>query len=668
MEIEDLALPARFIEHFAGEGIEELYPPQAGAVEAGITAGANVLAAVPTAGGKTLIAQLAMLSAPGKALYVVPLRALAAEKGEAFAELPGVSVGVATGDYETTAEELAEHDVLVATSEKVDSLIRNEAPWLSELGCVVVDEVHLLNDRGRGPTLEMTIAKLRELLDDPQLVALSATVANPGAIADWLDADLLTSEWRPVDLRRGVHHDGRIVFADDGEDREVAVAGPGAGSTTGLNADEPRFSSAGEPTPSGGADQEGTDDPTRALIRDALGEGGQCLAFVHSRRAAESLARAFAAEWFGTAGDAAAEIRETARTDTGEALAACVKSGVAFHHAGLRPAHRSLVEAAFRDREIDAVCATPTLAAGVNIPARRVIVRDHWRYTDDGRTPLPVLEVHQMFGRAGRPDLDPYGEAVLIAEDEPEARELRERYIEGDPEAVTSKLASQDALRTHVLATIANGFAGSRGELLDVLEGTFYAAEEDHAVLVDIADLVLDYLADVDMIERKDGLDATDLGEQVSRLYVDPETGAEFVAAFEAAEDREPVTRLTVLELVCDTAEVGSFYLRGEDRARAYTFAERHEGEFLTSIAGFEGNFDAWLATLKTVRVLADWLDGVEEGAITDRHGIGPGDLRMKVERAEWLVGAAESLADLLDSPLAERIGAVREAFEAREP
>jgi len=345
-----------------------------------------------------------------------------------------------------------------------------------------------------------------------------------------------------------------------------------------------------------------------------------------------------------------------------------VGSGVAFHHAGLRPEHRSLVEAAFRDREIDAICATPTLAAGVNIPARRVIVRDHWRYTDDGRTPLPVLEVHQMFGRAGRPALDPYGEAVLMADGEAEARELRERYVEGDPEAVTSKLASQDALRTHVLATIANGFARSRGELLDVLEGTFYAAEEDHAVLVDIADLVVEYLADVDMVERDDGIHATDLGEQVSRLYVDPETAAGFVDAFEAAEDREAVTRLTVLELVCGAAEIGSFYLRGEDRAVAYTFAERHEAEFLTDMADVEGPFDAWLATLKTVRVLADWLDGAEEGTITDRHGIGPGDLRTKVERAEWLVGAAESLADLRDSPLAERIARVRGAFEAREP
>jgi helicase len=632
MEVWDIGLPARFVEHFRESGIEELYPPQEAAVNAGVAEGENVLAAVPTASGKTLIAQLAMLSAPGTALYVVPLRALASEKGETFAGLPGVSVGVATGEYESRAEELSEHDVVVATSEKVDSLLRNEASWLSELGCVVVDEVHLLNDAGRGPTLEMTLAKLRSLVSDLQVVALSATVANPGAIADWLDATLVETDWRPIDLRAGVYHDGRIDFAGDGSIRSVPNAG----------------------------------DEARSLIHDVLGDGGQCLAFVHSRRAAEELARAFAAEWLGTTADAAGEIRATARTDTGRALADCVRSGVAFHHAGLRPEHRSLVEGAFRSREVDVICATPTLAAGVNVPARRVVVRDHWRYTDDGRQPLPVLEVHQMFGRAGRPGLDPYGEAVVVAENEGEAATLRERYLQGEPEAVTSKLASQDALRTHILATIANEFATSRGELLDVLEGTFYAAQEESAVLLDIADLVLDYLVAEGMVERDAGLEATVLGETVSRLYVDPESAAGMLGAFEDI-DSETATERTVLELVCEAPEVGSFWLRGEDRAQAYRFAERNEGELLRSVEGFEGDFDGWLATLKTVRVLTDWLDGAGEEAITDRHGIGPGDLRMKVERAAWIAGAAESLAELVDSPLLGEIQAIREGFEARE-
>jgi len=135
----------------------------------------------------------------------------------------GFSVGVSTGNYEASGEWLASRDIIVATSEKVDSLIRNNAPWIDDLSCVVADEVHLVDDRNRGPTLEVTLAKLRRINPDLQTVALSATVGNAGEIADWLDAELVSSDWRPIDLRTGVHYGSAINF-DDGSQREVPVA------------------------------------------------------------------------------------------------------------------------------------------------------------------------------------------------------------------------------------------------------------------------------------------------------------------------------------------------------------------------------------------------------------------------------------------------------------
>ena len=177
MDVADASgVPSWFAEDLRSEGIESLYPPQAEAVEAGVTDCESLVASIPTASGKTLIAQLAMLSAVergGKALYIVPLRALASEKREEFAafEEHGVSVGVATGDYEDTGEWLADRDVIVATSEKVDSLVRNGAPWIDDLDCVVADEVHLVDDPGRGPTLEVTLAKLRRVNPNLQVVA-----------------------------------------------------------------------------------------------------------------------------------------------------------------------------------------------------------------------------------------------------------------------------------------------------------------------------------------------------------------------------------------------------------------------------------------------------------------------------------------------------------------
>src|SRR6056297_314993 len=255
-------VPPEFVEYLQAEGIEELYPPQAEAVEAGVTAGENVVASVPTASGKTLIAQLGMLSTierGGRALYIVPLRALASEKKaefEAFEEFD-VSVGVSTGNYEASGEWLAEKDIVVATSEKVDSLVRNGAPWIEDVDCVVSDEVHLIDDASRGPTLEVTLAKLRQLNPSLQTVALSATVGNADEIADWLDAELVDSTWRPIDLKKGVHY-GDALHLDDGTQREL-------------------------PTRK-------NEKQTAAIVRDTLEDGGSSLVFVNSRRNAEAAA------------------------------------------------------------------------------------------------------------------------------------------------------------------------------------------------------------------------------------------------------------------------------------------------------------------------------------------------------------------------------------------
>ncbi|WP_254807617.1 ATP-dependent DNA helicase [Natronosalvus amylolyticus] len=678
MNAEDLSgLPDGAVDHFREEGVESLYPPQAEAVEAGICAGESLVAAVPTASGKTMIAALSMLSAierGGKALYIVPLRALASEKKAEFDafERFGVTTGVTTGNYESTSDWLATKDLIVATSEKVDSLVRNGADWLTDLTCVVSDEVHLIDDRNRGPTLEVTLAKLRQLNPALQVIALSATVGNADAIADWLDAELVDSDWRPIDLEMGVHYGNAIQF-EDGSNREVPV--------------------------------EGTEKQEAALLRDILEEGGSSLVFVNSRRNAEAAARRLAK----TSGnhltpeerdDLAAladEVRDISDTETSEELATCLEAGSAFHHAGLANEHRSLVEDAFRDRLIKVISATPTLAAGVNTPARRVVVRD-WRRFDasaGGMAPLSVLEVHQMMGRAGRPGLDPYGEAVLLAKSHDEMDELFERYVWADPEEVRSKLAAEPALRTHVLATIASGFANTRGGLLEFMANTLYASQSTEAGRLErVTDDVLAYLDRNDFIEREGGevsgvtaesesdddpggfvsaatmaaseaaandveLRATNLGHTVSRLYLDPMSAAEIVHGLERTDERP--TALGLYQLIARTPDMYELYLRsGDDETYGELFYER-EAELLGDAPSEyeDARFEDWLSALKTGKLLEDWADEDDESRLTERYSVGPGDLRGKVDTAEWLLGAAESLAAEIGS---EWTVAVREA------
>ncbi|MFB6151076.1 MAG: ATP-dependent DNA helicase [Haloarculaceae archaeon] len=663
MDVADIpGVPDWLPDHLREEGIESLYPPQAEAVEAGVTDGENLVASVPTASGKTLVATLAMLASVergGKALYIVPLRALASEKREEFEQFEqyGLDVGVSTGNYESEGGWLASKDVVVATSEKVDSLVRNDAPWLDELTCVVADEVHLVDDGERGPTLEVTLAKLRQLNPDLQTVALSATIGNADELADWLDAALVDSDWRPIELKKGVHY-GQALHLEDGSQSELPVRG--------------------------------SEKPTAAIVRHTLGDGGSTLVFVNSRRNAEAAARRLA----GTVEDhltgderdrlaeIAAEIRDVSDTETSDDLADAVERGAAFHHAGLARDHRSLVEDAFRDRLVKAVCATPTLAAGVNTPSRRVVVRDWRRYdgTAGGMQPLSVLEVHQMMGRAGRPGRDPYGEALLVANSHDELDELFERYVWADPEPVESKLAAEPALRTHILATVASGFANSRDGLLEFLDRTLYATQTTEGGRLErVTDDVIEYLVVNDFLERaapdaadgasgersepraddgEDGLAATNLGHTVSRLYLDPMSAAEIIDGLRDAGERP--TALGLYHLVARTPDMYELYLRSGDEEEYTMLAYEREEAFLGDLPSeFDPAFEDWLSALKTARLLEDWASEVDEDEITDRYGVGPGDVRGKVETAQWLLGAAESLAGELGLGVAP---AVREA------
>mgnify|MGYP000188684652 CR=1 FL=1 len=651
VHVSDLPVSAAVREHYRASGIEGLYPPQAAAVEAGITEGENVVAAIPTASGKTLIAELAMLTADGPALYAVPLRALAREKYESFADLPGVSVGISTGDFDSPDEELGGEDIVVATAEKVDSAIRNGASWVENLACVVVDEVHLLGRERRGPTLEVTLATLQRRAPGVQIVALSATVDNPGDVASWLDAELVESTWRPVSLRTGVY-DGDDVRFDDGSTLDVDVGDVGP-------------------------NQERDTEATASLVADAIGGGGQCLAFVRSRREAESLAARLAeaelAPDAAAAGDLAEEIRGVDGTATGRRLAAAVESGVGFHHAGLVDEHRALVESAFRDRELGVICATPTLAAGVNVPARRVVVRDLERYTGEEMSKLPVLEVHQMCGRAGRPHLDPYGEAVLVG-DERTADDLWDRYVDAGPEAVESQLAAREALRTHVLSVVASGFADSTASVLELLDATFFAHQSPDVDLSGLLATVAGELAEMELLDvgedadgvasvdadpgsedgdatatDSDALAATALGETVSRQYVRPETGARLIEGIRTIEEMadDDVTALTALGVVCATPDMRGTYLGNRERADVYRYASRHAAEFTTAPEEAD-DFEAWLCAVKLARLVFEWSEGASIEALVDRYRVGPGDVESHVERVVWLLGAGDALAETL--------------------
>tara|TARA_Y100000310_G_C20549540_1_gene747322 strand:- start:100 stop:819 length:720 start_codon:yes stop_codon:yes gene_type:complete len=201
--------------------IEELRPAQGKAIKAGLFDEKNLLICTPTASGKTLIAEMALvkniMEGKGKGIYIVPLRALAMEKYKAFKQrYEGlIRVGIAVGDPDAPEPQLEEKDLIICTSEKIDALLRHHTQWIHYVKTMVVDEIHLLHDPGRGPTLEVVITLLRKLSPHLQIIGLSATIGNPQELSSWLEATLVEDTWRPVKLKQGVYLQGNVNFSDD---------------------------------------------------------------------------------------------------------------------------------------------------------------------------------------------------------------------------------------------------------------------------------------------------------------------------------------------------------------------------------------------------------------------------------------------------------------------
>lgn len=628
MRLEDIpGIDPRIPQVLRDNGYGDLWPSQRDAAPLAV-GGENIVLAVPTASGKSLVAYLALLSKALKGahgLYLVPLRALASEKFDDLKALGGalgLKVAIATGDLDAEDPQLARYDIVVATSEKADALMRHKAQWLTNMGCIVADEVHLLGDASRGPTLEVLLARFRQLNPKAQVVALSATIQNSRQLADWLGATHIKTEWRPVTLREGILY-GRGIQYLDNEKVEI---------------------------------DSDLEDASLALTEDAVKKGGSAIVFVSTRKSTEALAEKLAmavrrhlpADTERVLQEAAASLGGAEGTSVEKKLAKCILGGAAFHHAGLRGSERSLVERLFKQGHIRALSATPTLAAGVNLPARRVIVRDLFRYdVNEGNRPIPVLEYKQMAGRAGRPRFDKVGEAITIAKTQEQRSEILLNFLLAETERVESKLGTENALRTHILSSIASGFVKDEQSLDAFMNATFYAFNSDTWVLKERITRVIDFLLENDLVTAEgDGFQATRFGKRVSELYIDPMSAVKIRQALTRIEKTARLTPLSFLHTAAATPDMIPIYLRKGDEWLA-AVAEEREAELL--VPPPPGDYDFFLAELKTAMLLQDWIDEAPDEEVLKKYNAYPGDVANKVETARWLLYAMEEIARIFE-------------------
>jgi helicase len=638
VKIRDLPIDKQVIELLAKEGLDELYPPQQHAIEAGVLNGKNLVLASPTASGKTLVAELCILQHVlehrGKAIYLAPLRALASEKFKEFQRYSAIKkpngdhvrAGISTGDYDSSDPWLGRYDIILCTNEKADSLLRHKAPWMSELTLVVADEVHLLTEQQRGPTLEVVLTRLTEINPNIQVLALSATVRNAEEVGSWLKAGSVTTDWRPVPLREGIYHDNQVQFRD-GASRAILS---------------------------------GTKTPSLDIALDVLSTGGQALIFTETRRSAVEMGRkasvAVKSRLSKPEERALSTIAERIlstgeKTRLGEALAMQVAAGAGFHHAGLAGIHRGIVEDAFRDGRIKVLAATPTLAAGVNLPARAVVISSYERYEAGyGRYPISVLEYKQFCGRAGRPKYDKFGEALLIARNPDEAEWLMENYVLAQPEKLWSKLAAERVLRPHVLSTVAAGYAHSEEGLYNFFARTFYAHQYGPRLIKGKIGDILRFLFKEEMVlmEGKE-LSASRFGKRVSELYIDPMSA---VILRDGLYNRaKKMTDLSILHLISKTPDLSPRPRpRGGEVDKLSLLAEQRSDEFTYPIpTQFEDPvaYEEFLGELKSAQVLSDWIDERTEDQILETRKVEPGDLLRLVQGSEWLILATQELGRL---------------------
>ena len=549
----------------------------------------NVVVSAPTASGKTALAEAAIcrtLEAGGTALFLAPLRALTNEKEsewERFESL-GYSVYVVTGERELTPRRAERADILVMTPEKADSATRkHDSPrysFMTDIDCCVIDEVHLLDSDRRGAVLEVTISRLRRLCA-LRIVALSATMQNVSDVAEWLDAPAgctfkFGEEYRPVPLSATVetYAHGDNAFADKYRRLYRALD----------------------------------------LAQPHIDDDGQALVFVASRqdtvRAAEKARDELPERDVEISSRGDYGFHTDAKALENDTLRQSVVDGVGFHHAGLAKDDKDRVEDWFKAGKIQLLFSTSTLAWGVNLPARCVVIRDTKLHDPlEGEVDMSPLDILQMLGRAGRPGYDDAGYAHVIC-DGADADKYRRLLEDGKP--IESRLAEE--LDTHLNAEIALGVVDDIEDVMTWLETTFYYARaasapgqyDDSDSLRDRVSSTLKRLVDGGFVDQSGlEIEPTALGRLTSQFYLRLDTAEAFHALCKRASSAEttPLDEAAILRTVANAGEFDS------------VSARRDERETFGAVLGGEGD-DLDPGNRKVLAILRAGMSGTTPGEL----------------------------------------------------
>ncbi len=457
-----------------GGSITKLNQLQIDAInEFGLLKGQHLVVSAPTSAGKTMIGELAALKGAierKRAFFLLPLKALVNDKHQYFSRTYG-EFGVrtirATGEITDDIPALmrGQYDMCLMTYEKFAALIAGAPHLLRQTGTIVVDEVQMIADEGRGANLEFVLTVLRMQARhgvEPQLIALSAVIGDTNGLERWLGARLLRRDERPVPLEEGIlQADGSFRYLDPSKTERVVESFIqrqwGKGSSQ---------------------------DWVIPLVCRLVSEGKQVIVFRETRGEARGCAGYLARELgLAAAREAIEDLPTGDPSGASAALRQALAGGVAFHISDLDRSERQVVEDHFRrpGTKLRVIAATTTLAMGINTPAEAVIVVG---LTHPPDTPYSVAEYKNMVGRAGRLGFTNRGTSFLLAATPRDEYVLWERYVRGAPENIRSRfLARETDLRSLVIRVIVAAqrtaaHALASNEVIEFLDSSFGAFQQ----------------------------------------------------------------------------------------------------------------------------------------------------------------------------------------------
>lgn len=497
----------------------------------------NTFISLPTGTGKTFPALLSIINKVqkqnGKAIYVVPLKALARQKYEHFTKFFSkleISVGISTGDYaKHEYTNLGDKQVIVVTNEKLDSLIRHNEPFLNEVSLFVIDEIQMVEDVSRGLTLEIAVSEIIRKYSSAQIIGLSAVIGNPYEFGNWMAEEVIFKEKRKVPLKKGIlNNKGLLKFNDK----------------TKLQIELRKSLFKGYKIPKTDREKSERYSNSIDIIKNIVKEGEQCIVFTNSRRSAIDLASALAND-IDSGGykfdsekteSLVREMNESIeeKTTFSDKLLNCIHSGISFHHAGIELIQRERIENAFSDGILSVLVSTSTLEQGINLPAKTVVISDTTLWNHDNKVygPLSVNSVLNMMGRAGRPGFHETGSAILV-EDRVTDGALHSKYAVKTPERVLSQFRNTDKRRMHLNGLISSNDFIVEDTIYEYFETTLWYTlvkkEFDESDFKWMIDEDLKYLEDNGFVEKiETTIISTKFGKVVSDSCIDCETALLF--------------------------------------------------------------------------------------------------------------------------------------------